>query len=238
MTDIQFTPQEFVNFFRYFKGEPQQIDGVELLRQAIAQSDPALLTAAAHWVMKYREESPAPPTSANPLPVPYFSQNDNGPEGWRQCQTSSIAMCLKFLQVPGINDDTDYLRIVNKHGDTTAQVTHQRALAELKVRNTFRTTMNKEALMREIDQGFPVAIGVLHHGPVSNPSGGGHYITVRGYTETHALVHDPYGSIDLVNGGWSAQGGTHGKDEQYSWQNLLPRWCPEGPNSGWGWCFS
>jgi GH24 family phage-related lysozyme (muramidase) len=39
---------------------------------------------------------------------PYFHQKDNGPEGWRQCQTSSIAMCLKYLDTPGINDDTDY----------------------------------------------------------------------------------------------------------------------------------
>ena len=218
-------------FFRYYEGQPQQKEAVQILQDAMPES---LLQDKCAWVRKYREAPPKPATT-NPLPVPFFDQKDNGPEGWRQCQTSSIAMCLAYLKVPGIKDDVDYLRYVNKYGDTTLQSSHQQALNELKIPHRFRTDMTREDLMAEVDKGFPVAIGVLHHGPVSAPSGGGHYLVVRGYTETHALVHDPYGSIDLVNGGWSSQGIGCGKDEQYSWKNLIPRWDIGG---GWGWCFS
>ena len=128
---------------------------------------------------------------ANPLPVEYMWQQDNGPDGWRQCQTSSIAMCLKYLGVPGINDDVDYLKIVQKYGDTTLQSSHQQALKSLGVPAKFKTDGGKQDLINRIDAGFPVPIGVLHHGPVTAPSGGGHYIVLIGHTETHAICHDP-----------------------------------------------
>jgi hypothetical protein len=41
--------------------------------------------------------NPPAPRPTNPLTgFPYFSQTNatDGPEGWRQCQTSAIAMCL------------------------------------------------------------------------------------------------------------------------------------------------
>jgi len=82
------------------------------------------------------------------------------------------------------------------------------------------------------------AIGVLHHGPVSAPSGGGHYIAVCGFTADSWIVNDPYGELDLVNGGWANQAPTAGKGQCYSFRNLNPRWLPEGAASGWGWVFS
>lgn len=227
------SPSQFQDFWTYYRGEPHQIDAVHELYKALATSAPSALEDTAPWVRTYRTK-PQPDTP-NPLPVPFFDQKDNGPEGWRQCQTSSIAMCLAYLKVPGIHDDVDYLRYVNKYGDTTLQSSHQQALNELKIPHRFRTDMNRDDLLSEIDKGFPVAIGVLHHGPVTAPSGGGHYLVVRGYTKDHALVHDPFGSINLVHGGWSSQGIGCGKDEQYSWKNLIPRWDIGG---GWGWCFS
>ena len=94
-------------------------------------------------------------------------------------------------------------------------------------------------LLGELKAGLPVAIGVLHHGPVSAPSGGGHWITVIGFTpDGQWIVHDPYGEQDLVNGGWVKQGGGSGRSLRYSQRNLNPRWLPDGPASGWGWCFS
>lgn len=60
ITDIMFTPEQFKAFFTYFKDEPQQAEGVELLYNAIAQSDPALLTDTAEWVQAYRTAPPAP----------------------------------------------------------------------------------------------------------------------------------------------------------------------------------
>jgi len=53
--DIMFSEEDWGNFWVYFRGEPQQLDGIELLRKAIADVDPALLTDSAEWVQKYRE---------------------------------------------------------------------------------------------------------------------------------------------------------------------------------------
>jgi len=185
------------------------------------------------------EASPSPGRVSNPLAVPYFAQLDidNGTEGWRQCQTSSIAMCLAFLKVPGITDDVDYLRIVRRYGDTTNQQAHQLALKALGVRARFRQDMTQGDLLGELKAGLPVAIGILHHGPASAPTGGGHYITAIGYTADAWIVHDPYGELDLVNGGWAKQGGGSGKSLRYSFRNTNPRWMPGG-GDGWGWVFS
>ena len=169
---------------------------------------------------------------------PFFSQLDNGPTGWRQCQTSSIAMCLRYLKVAGIKDDLDYLRVVIKHGDTTSQATHKAALAELGVRARFSQSMSQAQLLGELKGGRPCAIGVLHHGPSSAPSGGGHYVAVYGATSDGWLVNDPFGELDVINGGWAAQGGNSGKGQRYSFRGLNPRWLNPGPSDGWGWLFS
>lgn len=166
---------------------------------------------------------------------PYFYQQDNGPEGWRQCQTSTIAMCLKYLDVPGINDDIDYLKIVNKYGDTTHRDPHYKALAELKVHAKFTLSANEQDIKDEIDKGLPVVAGILHHGAVSKPTGTGHFIVITGYNKTHWLVQDPYGELDVVNGGWAARGAADGKNVRYSFRNLNPRLFVGGGANGWCW---
>jgi len=166
---------------------------------------------------------------------PYFYQRDNGPEGWRQCQTSSIAMCLKYIDTPGINDDLDYLRIVNKYGDTTHREPHFRALAELGVGANFITTADADIVKAQIDKGLPVAAGILHHGTAARPTGGGHFVVITGYDKKSWLVQDPYGELDMVNGGWEKTGPTVGRNIRYSYKNFEGRFCPGGGASGWCW---
>ena len=218
-----------VDVATYYEGLPHQKEALQLLQQSMPAS---LLQKSAGWYQKWSETPEV--TTGNPLDVPYFWQQDNGPQGWRQCQTSSIAMCLAYLKVPGIEDDTDYLHVVNKFGDTTVQETHRQALASIGVKAEFCQDLHKADLIAEIDHGYPAAVGMLHHGSLSNPTGG-HYIVIRGYTDSHALVHDSYGEQNLVNGTWDATGKLDGKDQAYSWTNFLKRWDVGG---GWGWCFS
>lgn len=180
---------------------------------------------------------PPAPAIPNPLVVPYFPQLDNGPEGWRQCQSSAVAMCLAALKFPGIKDDTDYLRVVQRFGDTTDQPAHARALESLKAPGRFRQNLTPEIAQAEILAGRPLAVGILHHGPVSRPTGGGHYIVLIGFTDSAWIVHDPYGELNLVNGGWAATGGLHGMRRSYSFRNMNPRWLVDGPATGWGWVF-
>jgi hypothetical protein len=235
MADIR-----LVNVAKSFRSLSHQIAALNWLQE---QQQPGVL---AEFAEMFRadppgtpEPSPSPGLITNPLaPFPFFSQQDNGPEGWRQCQTSSIAMCLRYLRVKGITDDLDYLRIVQRYGDTTSQQAHVLALKALGVRARFRRNLAAGEVQAEIKAGLPVAIGVLHHGPVSQPSGGGHYIAVYGFDATSWAVMDPYGELDLVNGGWASQAPAAGKAQRYSFRNLNPRFLPEGPASGWGWTFS
>ena len=88
----------------------------------------AIFNEQASWALKFSVKPAAPPPArGNPLALPFFDQTNDGPEGWRHCHSSSIAMNLVFLKVPGIRDDLDYLRVVERYGDTTSQVAHAKA---------------------------------------------------------------------------------------------------------------
>ena len=200
---------------------------------------------AAAWTEDWRAQgSPAAPTPVRPKPsnplagFPHFSQLDNGPTGNRECQTSAIAMCLRFLQVPGIRDDLDYLRVVRRYGDTTDQGAHRRALDELKAPGRFIMNGTEELVRSEIQAGRPVALAGLHKGPVSDPFGG-HWIACYGFDAAARawIVNDPYGELDLESGTWVRTGGTSGRGQRYSWRRWSARWSPEGPGNGWCWLF-
>lgn len=227
--DIMFSEEDWGNFWVYFRGEPQQLDGIELLRKAIADVDPALLTDSAEWVAKYRGQ-PEVPEQANPLAVPYFSQNDNASgTGYRECFSSSCAMVAAYYGK--VDSDDAYNVIRSKYGDSTSCDAQIRALRELGLTATFHTDGTPDRLKGLIDQGIPVPCGWLHHGPVSAPSGGGHYSVVIGY-EGNAWIHnDPNGQANLVGGGYTADMNGHG--ERYSFQNWNPRWECDGSSTGW-----
>lgn len=192
------------------------------------------------WRTSGSPAAPPPPKPSNPLAgFPWFPQLDNGPEGWRQCQTSSIAMCLAYLRVANIRDDLDYLRVLRRYGDTIEQDSHRRALAELAAPGRFVTNCGPDRVRAEILAGRPVAVGWCHHGPVTAPSGGGHWSVVYGFdAAAHAwIVMDPYGEADLINGGWARSGGDSGRAQRYSWRNFNRRWEVDGPDRGWAWLF-
>ena len=52
----------------------------------------------------------------------------------------------------------------------------------------FHTDGTPASLEAEIAAGRPVAVGWLHHGPVSGPSGGGHWSVVIGYTAIQSMA--------------------------------------------------
>ena len=60
INDVLMTPERWAAFWRAFKAEPQQLAGIEELRQHIAQSDPGLLTESASWVANFHKEQPKP----------------------------------------------------------------------------------------------------------------------------------------------------------------------------------
>lgn len=178
----------------------------------------------------------AKPKPTYPLAVPYYYQRDSKTgHGERSCQSSAIAMCIEYFDPALIKDDDDYLKLVLIYGDTVSQAAHKKALDSLGVKNKFATNGTEGELIRILDLGCPVPIGILHRGSLKNPSGGGHYVTLIGYDDKNFHVHDPFGELDLVNGGYPKAGPTDGKNQRYSRSDLMKRWLIHSEADGWYW---
>jgi len=171
------------------------------------------------------------------LPVKqYYLQTDSTTgHGDRMCFSSTCAMAVKYLNpdaLSGNNADDTYLRTVLKYGDTTVNTSQVKACKDYGVIATFRTTGSKELLLDELKKGYPIATGILHHGPVTSPRGGGHWMLCIGDDGTNGIFHDPYGELNNASGGYVTVG-SGGKEVKYSWKNWMRRWAVEGPNTGW-----
>ena len=164
------------------------------------------------------------------LKVPYEYQNDNrSGTGWRECMSSSCAMIARFYGK--VSGDDAYNAIRRRYGDTTIQAAHVKALQSLGLKARFITNGSVKLLEDELLAGRPVAVGWLHHGPASHPSGGGHWTVATGFTEAAFIMNDPNGEADMVNGGYKNH--TNGKGIGYSRKNWLKRWLPDGATCGW-----
>lgn len=177
--------------------------------------------------------------SAIKITAPYYSQRDSEVPGFasRMCFSSCVAMLVEHLrpgtlQRPGRQPDDVYLRHLLQFGDTVDGQAHVRALRALGLESVSRYDLGWDDLDRQLGLGVPVPVGILHHGPITAPTGG-HRILVIGRTEDGSgyLVHDPWGELDLLSGRYIS---TQGANLAYSRRNLAPRWLREGPRSGWG----
>ena len=128
----------------------------------------------------------------------------------------------------------DYYAKRPSFGDSTDPSAQIRTLQHFGLQTKYVQIGSVSKLKQQIDLGRPTPIGILHHGPVSAPSGGGHWILAVGYTDDHLIACDPYGELDVVNGGYPQTGGTYGKFIKYSWKNLTPRWSVANDHDGWG----
>jgi GH24 family phage-related lysozyme (muramidase) len=168
--------------------------------------------------------------TANPLTVNYQSQLDNaGGSGYRECFSSSCAMLAIYWAK--VKNDDEYNRIRARFGDSTSAQAQLSALRSLGLEANYRTNGNKAKLQQEIDAGRPVAVGWLHHGSASNPSGGGHWTVVIGTTPTATIHNDPNGEANLMAGGYTPN--RNGASQVYSDKNWQPRWQVDGPGTGW-----
>lgn len=187
----------------------------------------------------YRADPPVKPPSPMPsapagsvvLTVPYEYQNDNGPTGWRECFSSSCAMVARFYGK--VKSDDEYTKVRARFGDSTDSGAQLRALSSLGLQAQFRQNGDAATLERLLREGRPVPVGWLHKGPVSRPTGGGHWTVVVGFDAEAFLHHDPNGEADLVNGGYVSTQATAGRNIRYSRRNWLRRWEADGRGSGW-----
>lgn len=188
-----------------------------------------------HWKIINDTETQEKPPVLNgeiKLTTPYFSQRDNQKDPMRTCFSSSCAMLLATLDPGVIEGDDEYIGEVYKYGDTTEASAQIQTLRHFGVEAKFVQNADWGTVESQLKKGIPVPMGILHKGPVSNPSGGGHWIVCVGVTadKSKLWVHDPFGELDLISGGYVS---TDGKYRLYSKKNLGPRWMVEGSGSGW-----
>lgn len=232
MADIRFNSAA-----RAYKDLPHQNAAWNWLNEQLAGS-PVL----DHFAELYRaapplkpEASPSPgakPAASVVLNVPYEFQLDNtSGRGARECFSSSCAMVARFFGK--VKSDDQYNAIRAKFGDTTDAGAQLRALSSLGLQASFRQTGSAETLERLLREGRPIPVGWLHKGPVSSPTGGGHWSVVVGMDAEAFLHNDPNGEADLVNGGYVSNNPTAGRNVRYSRRNWLRRWEADGRGSGW-----
>lgn len=162
------------------------------------------------------------------LNVPYEYQLDNGPTGYRECFSSSCAMIARYYGK--IAGDTEYNKIRAKYGDSTDPQAQIKTLRSLGLNAEYTQAGDAKMLEAELRAGRPVAVGWLHHGPASAPTGGGHWTVVTGFTPDTFLHNDPNGEADIAKGGYVSNLG--GKSVVYSRKNWMPRWRVNG-TGGW-----
>lgn len=164
------------------------------------------------------------------LKVPYFSQRDNQIKPYSTCNTSSCAMVAKYLGAK-ISSDDEYYTYVEKYGESEDHSAQNQALTAINIKSTWNTNLDFDDLDKSLEAGFPIVIGILHHGPLEAPSGGHMLVVIGRNANRDYICNDPYG--DLMTDYQS----TNGNGVIYSRKVLSHRWLVEGPKSGWGRLF-
>ena len=221
------------DFFKYYdETNPKHVAAVEQLEVDLADSP--LLDDSANWVRIYR--APVDKPKSNILEVPYYPQTDNYRDPQRTCNSSACAMCLEYFKpgtLKGAKGDDAYVRKVFSIGDTTDHTVQTKVLDSYGIKSQFSYRLSFDDLDRELEEGRPVVIGILHRGTLSRPTGG-HMCVVIGKTLTgDYVVNDPYGDL---NDGYTSSV-YNGKGAIYKRSVLEKRWTPDGPTSGWGRIF-
>ena len=223
------------NFFKFYdEKNPKHVAAVEQLEIDLSKKCEDLLDDTANWVRIYRTKTQ--PSIPGVLNVPFYPQTDNYRDANRTCNSSACAMCLEYFKpgtLKGPKGDDAYIQKVFSIGDTTDHTVQTRVLESYGIKSRFNYNLSFADLDRELSNGRPVVIGILHRGTLSSPTGG-HMVVVIGKRGEDYVVNDPYGSL---NDGYTGPV-NNGKGAVYKRSDLARRWTPDGPKSGWGRTFN
>jgi hypothetical protein len=234
LTCVVYLVDHWYKDYKHYKGcnnAPTREEAARWLYRESYATDPTYPQKLIALMNQNCAKKPARKEKEKLLRVPYEYQlgADDGPRGYRQCFSSSCAMVARYYGK--ISGDYEYNKLRARFGDTTDPNAQKAALTALGLKPTFVLDGTAEDLQNEILNGYPVPVGWLHKGPVSKPTGTGHWSVIVGFTPSHFIHNDPFGEANLVSGGYISNKG--GAGIAYSRKNWLPRWLIEGNDTGW-----
>jgi predicted chitinase len=225
------------NFFKFYdEKNPKHVNAIEELEKEIRAVKPELLQDTANWVRIHRTPIIPPPVKRE---VPWYPQTDNFTLADSTCNSSSCAMCLEYYLPgslpPGPRGDDAYLKKVLEVGNSENHNVQTQILNSYGLPSSWTMTMTFKDLDEHLEKVGPIAAGILHRGPHSNPTkNGGHIIVIHEKLKTgNYRCNDPMG--DLYDGYTGSV--QKGKNVIYERWVLEKRWTVDGPSTGWGRLF-
>ncbi len=166
---------------------------------------------------------------------PYYHREQGDVANRYHSQAYCILMCLKYLDATRINDVNEYLKLVNKHGDPIKRENNLKVIRDLGFTAYFTLSADSDDIKEEIQQGLPFIASIVPKRNLENPVGRAHFVVIIGYTKDSWLVQDPFGSLDLINGGWTNRSSQAGQNILYKFEHFNKRLFIGGGATGWGW---
>lgn len=206
--------------------------GNDHVKVSLANKAGSWFVYAPHWKNLDAEKAPELSGGVN-LDAGYFSQLDNYRDASRTCFSSSCAMLLEYMKpgtLPGSKGDDKYVQQVFQYGNTTDPYVQVKTLGYFGLQAKFVQNGSVELLKKSLDNGVIVPIGILIKGPASAPSGGGHWVVVKGYDSKGFFCHDPWGTLDHKTGQYIS---TDGENVHYSTEMIKSRWTVANSTDGW-----
>jgi len=166
---------------------------------------------------------------------PYIGHDPEDIDNNLKSQSFCMAMAMKYLDAKGINTINDYLKILNKHGINSSKDSQLKTIRELGYTATFGMSYDEDHIKNNIKKGLPVVVSLISQGPILNPKRGPHSVVITGYDYDSWLVQDPFGKLNLVDGGFIERNIVAGKNIKYPYEQFNRRLFASGGATGWGW---
>ena len=166
---------------------------------------------------------------------PYIGHDPEDIDNSLKSQSFCMTMAMKYLDAKGINTFNDYLEILNKHGINSSKDAQLKTIRELRYTATFGMSYDEDDIKDNLKRGLPVVVSLISQGSISNPKHGPHSVVITGYDYDSWLVQDPFGELNLIDGGFTERNPVVGKNIKYSYEQFNRRLFVAGGATGWGW---
>lgn len=171
------------------------------------------------------------------LPVNHYAQIDNSSgEGFRECYMTVCTMLADYVTHGRLSKEKRSLGLAEPEdayrrymeGDTTKHWVHEKALRKLGIEAYFSDTASIKDVMKSLDKGIPVPVGVKY-------KTSGHWMLVNGRSSEGWDVLCPNGIRDGKSNNWVQRfrNESEAKSDSFSWNLLKSVFADLGPENGY-----